>query len=120
MRPISDLTGPCGTKLALARFYKVSPFSSVDCDHFSAWPGYGAPPLLSRWLGEPARRTETVVAKGLPSMALRGFIDNTAMFVKVAEDLGMQGILHKDYKSTLSKLASFGLRADCGGIRQTE
>jgi putative hydrolase of the HAD superfamily len=53
-------------------------------------------------------------------MALRGFIDNTAMFVKVAEDLGMQGILHKDYKSTLSKLASFGLRADCGGIRQTE
>jgi putative hydrolase of the HAD superfamily len=48
------------------------------------------------------------------------FIDNTAMFVKIAEGLGMQGILHKDYKSTLSRLASFGLRPDCGGIRQTE
>jgi putative hydrolase of the HAD superfamily len=40
------------------------------------------------------------------------FIDNTAMFVKIAEGLGMRGILHHDHKSTIAKLASFGLRTD--------
>ena len=48
------------------------------------------------------------------------FIDNTAMFVKIAEDLGMRSILHKDFKSTCGKLASFGLQTDYRGIRETE
>ena len=48
------------------------------------------------------------------------FIDNTAMFVKIAEGLGMRGIVHKDHKSTNAKLASFGLQTDYGGIRETE
>jgi FMN phosphatase YigB (HAD superfamily) len=48
------------------------------------------------------------------------FIDNTAMFVKIAEDLGMRGILHTDHKSTNAKLASFGLQTDGGGTRETE
>ena len=37
------------------------------------------------------------------------YIENTAMFVQVAEGLGIRSILHTDYKSTRAKLASFGL-----------
>ena len=37
------------------------------------------------------------------------YIENTAMFVQVAEGLGIRSILHTDYKSTCTKLASFGL-----------
>ncbi len=37
------------------------------------------------------------------------FIDNTAMFVQVAERFGIHGVLHVDYESTRAKLASFGL-----------
>jgi putative hydrolase of the HAD superfamily len=39
------------------------------------------------------------------------YIDNTLMFVEVAESLGIRGIHHMDYKSTCMKLASFGLEA---------
>jgi putative hydrolase of the HAD superfamily len=37
------------------------------------------------------------------------FIDNTPMFVQIAERLGMQSILHADYESTRAKLTSLGL-----------
>ena len=37
------------------------------------------------------------------------YIENTPMFVQVAEGLGIRSILHTDYKSTRAKLASFGL-----------
>jgi putative hydrolase of the HAD superfamily len=37
------------------------------------------------------------------------YIDNTPMFVQIADDLGIQSILHTDYKSTCEKLASIGL-----------
>jgi len=37
------------------------------------------------------------------------YIENTPMFVQVAEGLGIRSILHTDYKSTCTKLASFGL-----------
>jgi len=37
------------------------------------------------------------------------YIENTPMFVQVAEGLGIRSILHTDYKSTCAKLASFGL-----------
>ena len=37
------------------------------------------------------------------------YIENTPMFVQIAEGLGIQSILHTDYKSTCVKLASFGL-----------
>jgi len=47
------------------------------------------------------------------------FIDNTAMFVKIAEGLGMRGIVHKDYKVTSAKLAFFGLQMDGGGLQDT-
>ncbi len=36
------------------------------------------------------------------------YIENTPMFVQVAEGLGIQSILHTDYRSTCAKLASFG------------
>jgi hypothetical protein len=48
------------------------------------------------------------------------FIDNTAMFVKIAEGLGMRGIVHEDHKSTRAKLASFGLQMDGGRLQETE
>jgi putative hydrolase of the HAD superfamily len=37
------------------------------------------------------------------------FIDNTPMFVEIAEGLGIRSILHGDYRSTCAKLSSFGL-----------
>jgi putative hydrolase of the HAD superfamily len=39
------------------------------------------------------------------------YIENTPMFVKIAEDLGIRSILHTDYGSTCEKLSSFGLGA---------
>jgi putative hydrolase of the HAD superfamily len=37
------------------------------------------------------------------------YIENTPMFVQIAEGLGIRSILHADYRSTCAKLASFGL-----------
>jgi putative hydrolase of the HAD superfamily len=37
------------------------------------------------------------------------YIENTPMFVQIAEGLGIRSILHTDYRSTCAKLASFGL-----------
>ena len=45
------------------------------------------------------------------------YIENTPMFVKIAEGLGIQSLLHTDYKSTCAKLASFGLLVDKGDIQ---
>jgi len=42
------------------------------------------------------------------------YIENTPMFVQIAEGLGIRSILHTDYMSTRAKLASFGLRDDEG------
>ena len=40
------------------------------------------------------------------------YIDNTPMFVQIAEGLEIRSILHTDYVSTCTKLASFGLQND--------
>jgi putative hydrolase of the HAD superfamily len=40
------------------------------------------------------------------------FIDNTPMFVQIAESLGIQGIVHTDCKSTRTKLSDLGLNAE--------
>jgi HAD superfamily hydrolase (TIGR01509 family) len=40
------------------------------------------------------------------------FIDNTSMFVEIAERLGMHGVVHVDYESTCTKLASFGMQTN--------
>jgi putative hydrolase of the HAD superfamily len=40
------------------------------------------------------------------------YIENTSMFVRIAEGLGIQSILHTDYRSTCANLASFGLQND--------
>jgi len=37
------------------------------------------------------------------------YVENTPMFVQIAEGLGMQGLLHTDYKSSRAKLAALGL-----------
>jgi putative hydrolase of the HAD superfamily len=37
------------------------------------------------------------------------YIDDRAMFVQIAKNLGIPGIHHTDYKSTRAKLAAFGL-----------
>lgn len=39
------------------------------------------------------------------------YIENTAMFVEIAESLGIRSILHTDFDSTCAKLATFGLSA---------
>jgi putative hydrolase of the HAD superfamily len=40
------------------------------------------------------------------------FIDNTPMFIQIAENLGIQGILHTDCKSTRAKLVELGVNVD--------
>jgi putative hydrolase of the HAD superfamily len=45
------------------------------------------------------------------------YVENTPLFVEVAEGLGIRSILHTDYQSTCAKLASFGLQTK--GIRET-
>jgi putative hydrolase of the HAD superfamily len=40
------------------------------------------------------------------------YIENTSLFVQIAEGLKIKSILHTDYESTHAKLASFGLRND--------
>jgi len=40
------------------------------------------------------------------------YIENTPMFVQIAESLGIRSILHTDYATTRAKLASFGLTND--------
>jgi len=50
------------------------------------------------------------LAQTAPEQAI--FIDNTAMFVEIAERFGIHGVLHVDHESTRAKLASFGLRAE--------
>jgi putative hydrolase of the HAD superfamily len=40
------------------------------------------------------------------------YLENTPLFVQVAEGFGVRGILHRDYESTRKKLASLGLRLD--------
>lgn len=37
------------------------------------------------------------------------YLENTPLFVRVAEGLGIRSVLHTDYTSTRAKLASFGL-----------
>ena len=50
------------------------------------------------------------IAQVRPAQAV--FIDNTPMFVQIAEGLGIQGILHTDSKSTQTKLSHLGLNAE--------
>jgi putative hydrolase of the HAD superfamily len=40
------------------------------------------------------------------------YIEDTAMFVRVAEDIGIRSILHTDYRSTRQKLSALGLGPD--------
>ncbi|MBI2883103.1 MAG: HAD family phosphatase [Candidatus Methylomirabilis oxyfera] len=47
------------------------------------------------------------------------YIENTPMFVQIAEELGIRSILHTDYKSTCAKLASFGLQNEARVIHET-
>jgi putative hydrolase of the HAD superfamily len=44
------------------------------------------------------------------------YIENTPMFVQIAEGLGIRSILHTDYNSTFAKLASFGLQNDADAL----
>jgi putative hydrolase of the HAD superfamily len=46
------------------------------------------------------------------------YIENTPMFVQIAEGLGIRSILHTDYRSTCAKLASFGLQTGEGVIHE--
>lgn len=47
------------------------------------------------------------------------FIDDTPMFIHVAEGMGIQSVLHTDFRSTIAKLALLGLLVDADGSRQT-
>jgi putative hydrolase of the HAD superfamily len=50
------------------------------------------------------------IAQASPRQVL--YIENTPMFVQIAESLGIRSILHTDYKSTRASLASFGLQSN--------
>ncbi len=40
------------------------------------------------------------------------YLENTTMFVQIAEGMGIRGLLHTDYQSTCKKFASLGLSLD--------
>ena len=40
------------------------------------------------------------------------YLENTALFVQIAEGMGIRSFLHADYESTRAKLTSFGLQDD--------
>ena len=42
------------------------------------------------------------------------YLENTSMFVQIAESLGIRSILHTDYQSTCAQLAAFGLSSSGG------
>jgi putative hydrolase of the HAD superfamily len=46
------------------------------------------------------------------------YLENTPMFVEVAQGLGIRSIVHTDYRSTCAKLAALGLRIGEGGSRE--
>ena len=47
------------------------------------------------------------------------YIENTPMFVQIAEGLGIRSILHTDYRTTCAKLAALGLKNDEGATHDT-
>jgi putative hydrolase of the HAD superfamily len=47
------------------------------------------------------------------------YIEDTAMFVQLAEGFGIRSILHTNYRSTRTRLASFGLQTDDEGTHET-
>jgi putative hydrolase of the HAD superfamily len=47
------------------------------------------------------------------------YIENTPMFVEIAEGLGIRSILHIDYRSTCAQLAMLGLQNDEGASHET-
>ena len=42
------------------------------------------------------------------------YIENTAMFIQIAESMGIRGLLHKDCRSTRVQLAKLGLKSTEG------
>ncbi len=48
------------------------------------------------------------------------YIENTPMFVQIAQMLGIRSILHKDYLSTHLELASYGLHNGGGVVHETD
>ncbi len=47
------------------------------------------------------------------------YIENTPMFVQIAEGLGIRSILHTDYRATCAELASLGLLLNEGVLLET-
>jgi putative hydrolase of the HAD superfamily len=40
-----------------------------------------------------------------------GYVENTPMFIEIANGLGIRSVLHTDYRSTCAQLASLGLKS---------
>jgi len=49
-------------------------------------------------------------SQALPSQVV--YLENTAMFVEIAQGLGIRSVLHADLASTRAQLAAYGLRDD--------
>jgi putative hydrolase of the HAD superfamily len=59
------------------------------------------------------------IAQASPEQVV--YIDDRPMFVEVARELGIRGIVHKDYTATRKALETFGLSSRASvGIRQPE
>jgi hypothetical protein len=67
---------PRGRTITLVGNRKVSPIGHLDRPHLSAWRGDGAPPLLSRRVGRPARRTKALAGTrgNTPKLAAHHFL----------------------------------------------
>jgi len=54
------------------------------------------------------------LAQALPRHVL--YLENTSMFIHIAESLGIRGILHTGYASTCGQLAKLGLRLEAPAL----
>lgn len=48
------------------------------------------------------------ISQTLPEQIV--YLENTEMFIEIATELEIRGVLHTDYSSTVAQLASFGLQ----------
>jgi putative hydrolase of the HAD superfamily len=112
IRMVAQLKAQHGLKVAVVsnesrelNAYRIRTFSLdtlVDCFVSSCFVGLRKPNADIFRLALDITQTE-------PHQVL--YIENTPMFVEIAEGLGIQSILHKDYKSTCAALTARGFES---------
>lgn len=92
-----------GRELSIYRVQKFRLTSLIDIFISSSFVHFRKP-------DEDMYRMALDISQVSPNEVL--YIDDREMFVQVARGLGIRGIVHKDYKNTISELSKHGLAPD--------